>query len=212
MQCLICQNKTAGFLDDSLGVKFWHCKNCDLIFKDKKLFQDFESQKQRYDLHQNNPEDSGYRAYFQKFLDFVLPYINTPNLKALDYGCGESILLADMMLGSNIHTIAYDPIYHPLDLDKTAKFDIITSVEVFEHLTDVLQSFKEISSMLNQNGILAIRTEFHHGIDGMSKWYYPKDPTHILFFTTKTFLVLCDIYGFEYLGDNGKNMVLLRKL
>ena len=55
-----------------------------------------EDQKARYDLHENEEDNEGYRAYFQRFLDFVLPAVRKPE-NALDFGCGESSLLASML-------------------------------------------------------------------------------------------------------------------
>jgi SAM-dependent methyltransferase len=181
-----------------------------LIFKDPALHQEFQKQKLRYDLHENDPADNGYRLYFEKFLDFVLPRVKSIN-RVLDFGSGKSTLLADMLEFRGVECDSYDPIYHPDTAFRARKYDLITSVEVFEHLHNPKKIVAELLGLLNEGGYLAIRTEFHAGIESFSDWYYPKDPTHILFYTPKTFAVLCEVPRFRCITHNNKNMILLQR-
>jgi len=106
----------------------------------------------------------------------------------------------------------YDPIYHPNGMDETKKYDLIVSTEVFEHLHQPREVFKSLLERLQEGGYLAIQTQFHlNDVDAFKKWYYHQDPTHIVFFTAQTFKVLSKMYGCEFVSDNGKNMVLIRK-
>ena len=194
-----------------MGVETYHCGHCGVIFKDPKIHENFEIQKTRYDLHENDAEDEGYRRYFQQFLDFVLAQSETP-FTALDFGCGRSTLLSDMLAGQGITSESYDPIYHPDTEYTNKKYDLITSVEVFEHLHDPMAVFAELASLLNSGGILAIRTEFSYARkEAYLQWYYRRDPTHIVFFSPETFRVMCERVGVRYVEDNGKNMVLVGK-
>jgi len=209
VQCLICGSDTEQFNDEQMDVETYHCGHCNVIFKDPASHEDLTVQKTRYDLHENNAEDEGYRRYFQKFLDFVLAQREIPST-ALDLGCGRSTLLADMLteLGSDVDV--HDPIYHPDTAYKNKTYDLITSVEVFEHLHDPMAVFQELISLLNPHGILAIRTEFSPiEREAYLKWYYRRDPTHIVFFSPRTFEVMCQKAGVTYLQDNGKNIVLV---
>ena len=214
MRCLICQSECSSFMDKGTDSLTHHCSECDLIFKDPSLFQDLPTQKLRYDLHQNSAEDMGYRAYFQKFIDFELSSMGERDYpkSGLDFGSGRSSLLADMMSDIGITTLPYDPVYRADEKLLDARYDIVTSVEVFEHLTDPISSLKQIISMVSSGGLIAIRTEFHHGVDGHAKWYYPKDPTHILFYTPKTFEKLSEIFGCKVVAHNEKNMILLEMI
>ena len=64
---------------------------------------------------------------------------------------------------------------------------------------------------LEEGGYLALQTQFHpNDVEAFKKWYYHQDPTHIVFFTAKTFKVLCEVYGCELIADNGKNMVVIK--
>jgi hypothetical protein len=65
---------------------------------------------------------------------------------------------------------------------------------------------------LEEGGYLALQTQFHpNEIARFKKWYYHQDPTHIVFFSVKSFEVLCAQNGCELIADNGKNIVLIKK-
>ena len=211
MQCLICDSDTSCFADTQMGVETYHCAHCGIIFKDPVEHKDFETQKARYDLHENHAKDEGYRRYFQQFLDFIFAQCEIP-VTALDFGCGRSTLLSDMLAEQGITSESYDPIYHPDLVFKGKKYDLITSVEVFEHLHNPMAVFEELVSLLRSGGILAIRTEFlPTEKETYLQWYYRKDSTHVVFFSPQTFRVMCGKAGVRYRRDNGKNMVLVEK-
>jgi len=211
MKCHICDQETHAFLDKKTGIRYHHCPTCEYIFKSPENFQELSVQKERYNLHENDEEDEGYQAYFQRFLDFVLPFVSKPE-SALDFGCGASSLLANMMQKEGIPCDYYDPIYHPDTLEADKKYDLIVSTEVFEHLHQPREVFKSLLDRLEEGGYMALQTQFHsNDIEVFQKWYYHQDPTHIVFFTAKTFKVLCEMFACDFIEENGKNMVLLRK-
>ena len=212
MKCHICNKPTASFTQEKTNIKYYHCKACEYIFKSPECYQDLNSQKERYNLHENNEEDAGYVAYFQRFLDFILPLVERPR-NALDFGCGRTSLLASLLEKEGIACDYYDPIYHPDILVDNKKYDLIVSTEVFEHLHQPSEVFESLVEKLNDGGYLAIQTEFHSNEEAsFKKWWYPQDPTHIVFFRAHTFKVLCEKYRCKLVTDNTKNMVVIQKL
>lgn len=202
---------TESFVHEKTNITYYHCVSCECIFKSPEYYQDFESQKERYNLHENNEEDVGYQAYFRRFLDFVLPYTGEPKC-ALDFGCGTTTLLAQMMATEGIQADAYDPIYHPEGLDEDQQYELIVSTEVFEHLHDPRKVFEMLCGHLERGGYIALQTQFHPNvIEAFKTWYYHQDPTHIVFFTPKTFKVLAEQCGCSYIADNMKNMIIIQK-
>jgi 2-polyprenyl-3-methyl-5-hydroxy-6-metoxy-1,4-benzoquinol methylase len=198
-------------LHDKTELLYYHCHACEYIFKSPECFQDFERQKERYNLHENNEDDEGYIAYFKRFLDFTLPLVGQPS-SALDFGCGRTSLLAKLLEEEGITCDYYDPIYHPDNLDDEKKYDLIVSTEVFEHLHAPKEVFASLLDRLIEGGYLALQTQFHpNDTKAFKKWYYHQDPTHIVFFRPKTFKILCEMFGCHYVEDNGKNMVVLQK-
>ena len=212
MQCLICSSETEAFYDAKMQIESYHCEQCGLIFKDPSSHAGFHTQKQRYDLHENDAADEGYRNYFQIFLDFILP-LSERSRFALDFGCGKSTLLAEMLAEQGVQTTVYDPIYHPDERYRESSYDLITSVEVFEHLHDPAAVFGMLVKLLKIGGHLAIRTESAPlTTEAYLDWYYRRDPTHIVFLMPQTVQWLCRRWGCEYVADNGKNMVLVKRI
>ena len=211
MHCHICNKSTKSFLHEKTNIRYYHCEVCEYIFKSPECYQNFTLQKERYNLHENNENDEGYQAYFKRFLDFALPYVGNVNT-ALDFGCGRSSLLASMLKEEGIACDYYDPIYHPNTLNNEKKYKLIVSTEVFEHLHQPKVVFESLLNRLEEGGYLALQTQFHsNNVEIFKKWYYHQDPTHIVFFTAQTFKVLCKIYNCEFVGDNGKNMIIIKK-
>ncbi len=212
MNCHICDKATESFVHEKTNITYYHCKSCEYIFKSPECYQDFDAQKERYNLHENNENDEGYKAYFQRFLDFVLPFVGQPK-SALDFGCGISSLLASLLDEKGIDTDYYDPIYHPNTLSDSKKYEIIVTTEVFEHLYNPKEVFISLLSRLKNGGYLAIQTEFHsNNSTAFKKWWYPQDSTHIVFFRAETFRVLCEQNRCKYIADNKKNMVVIQKI
>jgi len=212
LNCHICTKTAASFTYKKTAITYYHCKSCEYIFKSPVCYQDFETQKKRYNLHENNEEDAGYIAYFQRFLDFVLPVVEEVN-NALDFGCGRTSLLSTLLKKEGIVCDYYDPIYHPDTLVVGKKYDLIVSTEVFEHLHQPSVVFESLVEKLKFGGYLAIQTEFHSNEEeSFKKWWYPQDPTHIVFFRAQTFNVLCGLYKCKLVVENGNNMVIIQKL
>ncbi len=107
----------------------------------------------------------------------------------------------------------YDPIYYPNTKYDSKKYELIVSTEVFEHLEQPRVVFEKLLGLLKEGGYLALQTQFHsNDIEAFKKWYYHQDPTHIVFFTLKTFQVLCEQNNCRVLRHNIKNMLLLQKM
>jgi len=199
------------FMNEKQQMLYYHCSNCEYIFKHPSVYKEINDQKERYDLHENEDDNEGYRAYFKRFLDFVLSLVQKPK-NALDFGCGKSTLLASMLQEEGIDCDYYDPLYHPDGLDEDKKYDLIVSTEVFEHLQQPKEVFESLLKRLNSGGYLAIQTEFHPNEMGpFMHWYYTQDPTHIVFFTVETFEVLSTLCQCRLVDDNGKNIVVIKK-
>jgi len=212
MNCHICKKATVSFVHKKTDITYYYCEECEYIFKSPECYQDFDSQKERYNLHTNNAEDEGYQAYFKRFLDFTLPLVGDPKT-ALDFGCGKSSLLATLLEKEGVKCDYYDPIYHSDTLNDGKKYELIVSTEVFEHLHQPTEIFERLLGRLKQGGFLVVQTQFHpNDTEAFKKWYYHQDPTHIVFFTAQTFKILCEAFACEFIADNGKNMIALKKL
>ena len=211
MNCQLCNHEAIAFTDPKTSTDYHYCEGCGYYFKDPHHHPDLSCQKQHYDLHENDPQSLGYRAYFQRFLDFVLPQVGVVE-RALDFGCGESWLLATLLQEQGIACESYDPLYHPDTPYLQGGYDLIVSTEVFEHLDDPLGVLKRLMASLEEGGYLAIQTAFIPDTqEAFLAWHYHRDPTHITFFSPRSFAVMVAQTHGKVIADNGKNMIVIQK-
>jgi len=59
--------------------------------------------------------------------------------------------------------------------------------EVIEHIANPQLLLTQLNSILKQAGILAIMTKRVIDQQAFSTWHYKNDPTHICFYSLKTF-------------------------
>jgi len=212
LNCHICNQNTISFNHEKTNIVFHHCKKCECIFKSTEYYKDFKDQEMRYNLHDNNENSEGYKAYFQRFLDFSMPHIMQEG-SALDFGCGKTTLLSKMLEKKGFECDYYDPIYYPNILSEYKKYNLIVSVEVFEHLHKPRKVFENLVQRLEEGGHLIIQTEFHSdNIEKFKQWYYHQDFTHIVFFRIKTFEILCEQFKCKIIAHNKKNIVIIEKV
>jgi SAM-dependent methyltransferase len=212
MKCPICATHCDSFVDAKQHTEYHACPACGYWFKSPRHHADLSQQKCRYDLHENDPDDLGYRAYFQRFLDWVLPQISRRQGRVLDFGCGASGLLAGMLQEQGFGAVRYDPIYYPDESYRDHRYDLIVSTEVFEHLSDPLAILRHLRELLNPGGHLALQTQFlPPGRDVFFDWYYRLDPTHIGFFAPETFRYMAREVGLRNLGNDGRNKILFQQ-
>ena len=141
----------------------------------------------------------------------------------LDVGCGEGTFTSQLaklnkvrkVIGIDISSEAVSSARHKLpEIDFEAMsteqlmfsnetFDIITVVEVVEHVLDIKKMFKEFNRVLRLNGKLFITTTNFNllkkamiAIFFWDKYFYPTNP-HIRFFTKSTLKDILIRTGFK---------------
>ncbi len=208
MKCKICKNKTEKIVDTELKKTFWHCLNCKFIFLDDEFFIDNLNEKKQYDQHNNSLENLGYVDMFEKFLDFC---IDSKKLNcALDFGSGPTPVLATLLKQRVTKVDYYDKFYQPKKIYENRKYDLITSTEVFEHLQNPKKELELLASCLKKGGKICIMTLFHNNSSQkFLKWWYRRDPTHICFYTPKTFEVLADMCDLKIFKTDKKRIIIL---
>lgn len=183
--CLLCQGDDTYPLPAG-GRTYHRCRGCKLVFLDHSLHLSRDEEKARYDLHENDVSDAGYRAFLSRATDEVIRLIPPPAL-GLDYGCGPGPALVAMMREKGYQMRAYDKFY--LD-DSTVfdfRYDFITCTEVVEHLSEPARELDRIWNLLHPGGLLIIQTKRVTGDERFKTWFYRNDPTHIAFYAVETF-------------------------
>jgi len=106
----------------------------------------------------------------------------------------------------------YDLFYAPEKIYEGRTYDLITCTEVIEHLEDPLVHFQTMKEALNENGILAIMTQFHRNdVEHFRTWHYMRDRSHIAFYRRKTLEKITEIIGLEMIYCNDRNYATFRR-
>ena len=129
----------------------------------------------------------------------------------MDFGCGPGPVLKVLLNRLGIDVDIYDPYFYPDKVFEGKQYDLITCTEVFEHLKNPLEIITLLESLLKENGILAVMTLFHTTSDNFCKWWYRRDPTHICFYSPKTFKWLENNFNLVIDAIDNRSICVLRK-
>ncbi|HEY7884625.1 MAG TPA: class I SAM-dependent methyltransferase [Cellvibrionaceae bacterium] len=163
------------------------CLHCALVFVPPTLFLNSAEEKAEYDLHDNHPEDPGYRKFLSRIAEPLLARLPTEGAKGLDFGCGPGPALASMLEEAGCRVALYDIFYYPDQRVLNQHYDFITATEVFEHLHQPAAVINRLWQCLVPGGCLAIMTKLVVDREAFSGWHYKNDPTHVIFFSRETF-------------------------
>lgn len=212
MRCKICSEPALSFYDDYMQCQTYHCKACEFIFKDDEAIVSKERELKVYQQHNNTEENLGYVAMFQDFIDKTITPHKADIKTVLDFGSGPNPVLSNMLTRGGLDVDHYDKFFAPQKVYEERKYDLITSTEVIEHISNVQEVMALFSKHLNSGGYLALMTQFHpNEKDAYLNWWYRRDPTHISFFRPKSFTVLAQQHGFTLIYYDDKKLVLLQK-
>jgi SAM-dependent methyltransferase len=144
------------------------------------------AEKAEYDKHQNSPHDTGYRRFLGRLFTPLLAKL-APNARGLDFGSGPGPTLSVMFAEHGFQMAIYDLYYAPDTAVLTQTFDFITATEVVEHLSQPGKVLEQLAGQLAPGGYLGLMTKRVSTPDAFARWHYISDPTHISFFSEKTF-------------------------
>ncbi len=207
--CPICNSKNLEDYHNGEGRSYLLCKECDLVFVPFNELPTIDVEKKKYDQHQNSPQDSGYRAFLSKLYIPIQEFIK-PNSYGLDFGSGPGPTLSKMFEELGYKMDIYDIFYAQNNEVFKREYDFITTTEVIEHLHKPKEELLRLAGMLKIGGVLGIMTAFRPDKEQFASWYYKNDPTHVRFFTPKTFEYIAKLLRMEIIYiDNG--VVILKK-
>jgi len=175
--------------------KFYYCEQCDSWHLDERDLPSQDEEFHRYNQHQNSPKDQRYRNFLSQLAAPVLEHV-TETDRGLDYGCGPSPVLSQLFKERGIQLDYFDPFFYPQPPAKQI-YDFITCSEAAEHFHRPASEFERLSSMVKPGGLLAIMTAKLEMETNFASWYYAKDPTHVFFYSDKTFDYIGERFGFK---------------
>ncbi len=115
----------------------------------------------------------------------MTPFLSE-NLEALDFGCGPGPALDGILKQQGFTVDRYDPFYFPDTSLLKKKFDFVTATEVMEHVFNPREVFCMFQDLIRPGGYLGIMTHVLEEKIDFATWWYPRDPTHVSFYSPKT--------------------------
>jgi SAM-dependent methyltransferase len=170
--------------DDSL--LYLKCSQCALIFLHPSGYLSPEQELQRYLLHQNSGDDPGYLRHLRRLAAPMLERTRTGSA-GLDFGCGPTKVMAQILDAGGRQTASYDPYFYPNRGLLAARYDFITCSEVLEHVHDPAALFELFHTLLHDGGTAGFMTAFAPPPPEFAGWRYRRDPTHVCFYGEQTF-------------------------
>ena len=157
-------------------------------------------EKALYDIHQNNPEDLGYRKFLSRTVTPLLQRLARQRIDeplGLDFGCGPGPVISEMAKEKGIIIHNYDPYYYHFPELLKNKYDFITMTEVIEHVVMPHKLLILLSSLMKSDSTLAVMTKRVTSQQNFKNWHYKNDPTHICFYSMETFAWIANKFNWQ---------------
>ena len=208
-QCTVCGVRPLVFLVRVGGVDYWRCRRCEATLMDPASWPDRAAEKAVYDLHENSPDDPGYRRFLHKLLDPLRERL-PEQASGLDFGCGPGPALAQMLEAHGHLMTLYDPVYCPDRGALAEQYDFITATEVLEHLHEPAATLERLDALLRPGGWLGVMTCFQTDDARFANWHYRRDPTHVVFYRHSTLAWIARRFGWHMVSPI-KDVALFQK-
>lgn len=192
--CPLCESNAEDFF--SIGSKSYYlCSNCKAIFVDSRFLPGTEAERVRYNEHNNDVNDSGYRKFVSPIVNSVLRDFHSSSA-GLDFGAGPGPVISLMLSESGYRISQYDPFFHPSKELLKSKYDYIVCCEVIEHFHHPAREFQILRNLLLPLGKLYCMTSIYSDSIDFANWYYKNDLTHVIFYQVETLNFICRQFGF----------------
>ena len=201
-----CSSTPYGFGISGIGVSYYRCPKCSLIFTD--LIDDWSKDEvARYiyngDYPKVDPEYLSARP-LRAAEEMSRHFSGCEELRILDYGSGSGLFAQRMRERGFLRVENYDPFSSPAE--PSGPYDLITCFEVIEHSPNPLATFIEMASKLSMDGALVVgQTLQPSNIEeiGGRWWYLAPRNGHVSFFAEETFLTIADRIKLTYFRGSG---------
>lgn len=205
MSCPICKSYAKLHSSHSF-FDVYSCTLCSTLFahplpSDKDILSIYN---QDYTSFKGSREMK--RKTFASILDNLEKFTFLKNKRLLDVGCGPGYLLEEATL-KQMETFGVDIISQKKAINifhgtltqanfPANSFDMITMVDVLEHLKDPLAQLKAVKKILKKGGLLVIVTP-----NKDSLWLQIKKE-HLFYFSSKSIQLMADKIGFSIIDHD----------
>lgn len=209
MICPLCLNNNTEFYHQDIARNYRHCLNCDLVFVEPCNYLNKIEEKHIYDRHENDPNDLGYIKFLNKLL---MPLVKNlvSGSKGLDFGSGPGPAISVILNKQGFHVENYDIFYANNQQLLKQKYAFITCTEVIEHLHFPNKEISQLTDILKKNGCFGVMTKRVINKEKFKTWHYKNDPTHVCFYSDKTFEYIAEYWGYDLEIINSDTIILTK--
>ncbi len=173
---------------------FYRCACCSLVYVDPGQRLTPLHEVLRYVDHRNDASDHGYLRFLERLTAPLLERLPR-GAAGLDFGCGPSPALCELMRSSGHSMSAYDPVFFPDEQVLANTYDFVTCSEVAEHAHDPHALFAQLDALTRPGGTIAVMTSFYDPTAPFGEWWYQRDRTHVSFFVAETMQWVARCFG-----------------
>lgn len=211
--CPLCnQANTFEFHNESKGHRrrFFKCNCCKLVFADPNQLLNSNIEKSRYENHKNSEKTDGYIKFLETLINPMKKYI-TREHRGLDFGSGPYPMLVETLKNESFQIEGFDPYFANDEKLLKAKYDYVFCCEVSEHFNFPLKSFMQLFDLVNQGGVIGLKTTLLADSIDFSTWYYKSDDTHVSFYSRESMEWIATNFNLKIL-EMDETVIILRKL
>jgi len=192
----------ADYAFNKCNVDYWQCIECETLFSEPLSNDNMVGGTNEPVRNNNNRER--------------IERLKKHGSKILDYGCGNGLLVNDL-LGAGLDAQGYDKFNPMFDKLPNATFDVVSMIEVIEHLSYPFEELDEIRDILKPGGVVYIETSFvdiAKEFEISLKEYEYVNPTigHATIFSHKGLDILMRQIGFVPINHLNRNVRQYKKI
>ncbi len=195
------------FLTDYQNRIYYKCNNCSSIFLSSDCRLDEGDEKARYLQHNNDINDERYRNFVSPITNYIFKKY-TRNSLGLDFGSGTGPVISCILSENGYNINQYDPYFYPDNTVLSKNYDYIVCCEVIEHFYNPKHEFTKLYDSIKINGEIICKTDLFNKYTDFNKWHYKNDPTHVFFYSDKTFSWIKNYFGFTRIDIEDRLIVL----
>jgi cyclopropane fatty-acyl-phospholipid synthase-like methyltransferase len=174
---------------------------------DSAFYVDHVTEKQRYEEHLNDVHDQGFQNFVSPITKSIIEDFASHAI-GLDFGSGTAPVISHILEQKGYKMHQFDVFFAPDRQVLNKKYDFIACCEVVEHFHHPREEFKTLRALLNPGGKIYIMTNMITKPERFQNWYYRRDPTHVFFYTPKTFEYIKTEFGFSELKIDKRLIIL----
>ena len=179
-RCPLCSSN-ASYFTLYRKAEYYRCSRCMSVFMAPAFHPAAEQEKARYETHNNDVNDPGYRAFVAPLVQKVMDN-HGPRETGLDFGAGTGPVAATILREHSYNVSLYDPFFIDDRQKLEQKYDYIICCEVIEHFHSPAREFGLLRSMIKPGGSLICMTRLYTDDIDFGKWVYKDDHTHVFFY------------------------------